>query len=395
MRFPPGYYQIEQGVAAHLPGLRPAQRRGLALWVGGAILARSACQHAVVAALRVGQPPQAWHALRQRLREWCYAGADKAAPCAAEVEVRRCFAPLLGWVRAWWQGDALALAVDATLLKDRVAVLAVSVLYRGVAIPVAWQVLPANQPGAWMGAILRLLRWLRPAVPPGVTVTVLADRGLWSPRLWKRVRDLGWHPLLRLQGHSRVQPTGRRGWVRAATLAPAPGQAWVGRALVFPDACRQRSGTLIVWWGAGHEQPVVALTDLPPERVGVCWYGLRVWVELGFRVLKSLGWHWERTRRTDPDRVARHWLVLAVATLWTVAVGTRVEDADALGVPPARLHVAPAPAPRPRAASVFLTGWSWLARQLQRGRLWGRLWLAPEPWPGTPPHLALAPTHPP
>jgi hypothetical protein len=204
------------------------------------------------------------------------------------------------------------------------------------------------------------------------------------------VRDLGWHPLLRLQGHSRVQPVGRRGWTRAAGLVGAPGRAWAGPALVFPAACRQRSGTLIVWWGAGHAAPVVALTDLPPEQVGVCWYGLRIWVELGFRALKSLGWQWQRTRRTAPDRVARHWLVLAVATLWTVAVGTRVEDADACGVPPARLHTAPPPAPRRRAASVFLTGWGWLARQFQRGRLWGRLWLAPEPWPAPPPRLALA-----
>jgi hypothetical protein len=32
-----------------------------------------------------------------------------------------------------------------------------------------------------------------------VTVLVLTDRGLWSRRLWKRIRDLGWHPLMRLQ----------------------------------------------------------------------------------------------------------------------------------------------------------------------------------------------------
>jgi hypothetical protein len=349
----------------------------------------------VVAALRGGQAAPAWHALRQRLREWCHAGADKAAPGAAQGEVRRGLAPLLGWVLAWWRGDTLALAVDVTRRKDRVAVRAVSVRYRGTAIPVAWHVLPATRAGEWMGPILRLLRWLRPAVPPGVTVLVLADRGLWRPRLWKRVRALGRHPLRRRQGHSRVQPAGRRGRARATALVAAPGRAWVGRALVYPDACRQRSGTLIVWWGDGHAAPVLALTDLPPARVGVCWYGLPIGVELGFRALKSLGWQWQRTRRTEPDRVARHWLALPTATLWTVAVGTRVEDADARGVPPARPHTAPPPAPRPRAASVFLTGWRWRARQVQRGRLWARLWRAPAPWPAPAPHLALASDRPP
>ncbi len=39
MRFPTACYQIEAELAAQRPGLRPAQRGGLALWVAGTILA--------------------------------------------------------------------------------------------------------------------------------------------------------------------------------------------------------------------------------------------------------------------------------------------------------------------------------------------------------------------
>lgn len=388
MRFPPGYYQIMASITTYFPHLRPAQQRGLALWVVGTILAKSACQHAVLAALSV---TGSWDALRARLREWLYAGADKAAPCQTQVEVDRCFAPLLRWLLAWWQGDTLALAVDATTLRDEVTVLAVSVLYRGTALPVAWHVLPANQPGAWMAPILRLLRGLRPAVPRGMTVLVLADRGLWSPRLWQRIRRLGWHPVLRLPSTATFRPAGWRRRVVARTLVPAPGHAWVGAGVAFKARSRRRAGTLVVLWDVGQAEPWVVLTDLAPERGPVCWYGLRLWVELGFRALKSLGWQWQRTRRSDPDRVARHWLVLAVATLWTLAVGTRVEDAARQGHPPARLHTPPplgAPS-RPRRRSVFLLGWHWLLRQVAAGRLWRRLWLAPEPWPTPGPAVIL------
>src|SRR4051794_13128028 len=185
---------IERALAERLPHLRPPQRRGLALWVLGAVLAQSACQSAALAALLVHGR---YHALRQRPREWLLDGTDKAAPCAAQVEAEACFAPLLRWVLGWWQGRELALAVDATAPREDVVALVVGVLYRGSAIPVAWAILPGNTPGPWLGPILRLLRLLRPAVPPGWTVLVLADRGLWSPRLWRRVRRLGWHPLLR------------------------------------------------------------------------------------------------------------------------------------------------------------------------------------------------------
>ncbi len=46
------------------------------------------------------------------------------------------------------------------------------------------------------------------------------------------------------------------------------------------------------------------------------------------------GWQWYRTRCTDPARVDRHWLVLAVATLWVLAHGTRVEETRLRGQAP-------------------------------------------------------------
>jgi len=51
------------------------------------------------------------------------------------------------------------------------------VVSRGCAIPVAWGVLPAHPPHAWRREGLRLLRRLRPAIPRGWPVIVLADRG--------------------------------------------------------------------------------------------------------------------------------------------------------------------------------------------------------------------------
>jgi len=375
---------MERALSERFPHLRPAQQRGLALWVYGTILAQSACQNAVVALLTVGQ----WHALRQRLREWLYDGADRAAPCRTEVDVSLCFAPLLRWLLSWWHGDSVSLAIDATLHGDRVTALVVSVLYRGSAIPVAWHIVPANQEGAWMSPVLRLLRHLHPAVPAGMTVLVLADRGLWSPRLWKRIRDLGWHPLLRVQGKTTFQPDGQ-GRQHAWRLVPGPGYAWVGRGVAFSAKKAQRQGTLVVVWAEGQKQPWVVLTDLPPEQVGVCWYGLRVWVELGFRALKGLGWQWQNTRRTDPTRVSRHWLVLAVATLWVMAYGTRAEDADACGQPPERLLTPPPPHARTRVVSVFRRGLSWLRHQMVCGHLWRHLWLVPEPWPSMPISLVI------
>jgi hypothetical protein len=388
MRFPSLCYQLERALAAHLPTLPPAQRRGLALWVYGSVLAQSACQTAVLVAL---SPLGSLAALRHRLRDWLYDGADKAAPCQTQVVVRPCFATLLRWVLTWWQGDHIAVAIDATTHQDRLLALVVSVLYRGSAIPVAWHLQPAHQPGAWMPHLLRLLDDLAPTLTSHRTVLVLADRGLWSPRLWQAVSAHGWHPLLRLPTNTLVQPTGMAGYRPAPLLVAGVGHAWVGTATVFKDRRTQQRGTLLVVWDAAAAAPWVLLTDLPPAQVGVSWYGLRMWIELGFRALKGVGWRWEHTRRTDPDRVARHWLVLAVATLWVLATGSRAEDADLAGRPPAHLHapLAAGPPTRRRQISVFRRGLVWARVQCQRQYLWRRLWLRPDPWPLPPPSLHL------
>ena len=56
-----------EAIAKHLPHLRPSQSKGLALWVGGTLLAHSGCQNAVLGALlTLGL---GWHASRQYLRE--------------------------------------------------------------------------------------------------------------------------------------------------------------------------------------------------------------------------------------------------------------------------------------------------------------------------------------
>jgi hypothetical protein len=63
--------------------------------------------------------------------------------------VTTCFVPLLRWIVSLWHGTQLALTLDASLLSDRFVVLAISVVYRGIGLPVAWTILPAGKKHAW------------------------------------------------------------------------------------------------------------------------------------------------------------------------------------------------------------------------------------------------------
>jgi hypothetical protein len=101
---------------------------------------------------------------------------------------------------------------------------------------------------------------------------------------------------------------------------------------------------------------------------------------------KQGGWQWQRTRMTDPQRAARLWLAVAVATLWLLSVGGMAEDTLPVStLLPLADADAPAPRPRPatqlRLVSIFRQGWITILvallnqRRLPQGRF------KPEPWP--------------
>jgi hypothetical protein len=136
--------------------------------------------------------------LRQRLREWCYDAPDKAGRKRADLDLEVCFAPLMGWMMSRWASSEQKLALDATSFSSRFTVLAISVQYRGCAIPVAWYVMKAHQKGAWRPHWERLLRSVVQSIPAQWMVVVMADRGLYAPWRYHEIVRLGWHPFLRV-----------------------------------------------------------------------------------------------------------------------------------------------------------------------------------------------------
>src|SRR5438105_7693613 len=88
-------------VTTHMPHLSRPHARVLALWSYGMVLAQSCglTTVAVVLGAVLGTSPQT---MRQQLREWCYAAADKKGRCRQEVPVAPCFGAVLRGVLAWW-----------------------------------------------------------------------------------------------------------------------------------------------------------------------------------------------------------------------------------------------------------------------------------------------------
>ena len=379
---PEPLYQWADRVATHFPGLSTCQARVLALYSFGMVLARSSGLDRVALhlAASLGQGPQT---VRQRLREFYRPAASKRGRSRRQLEPADCFAPLLGWVLAGWGCRRLALAIDATALGRRLTVLSVAVVYRGCAVPVAWAVLPGNEPGAWNPHWIRLLGALAAALDPTWRVVVLSDRGIESSELFRAIVGLGWHPLMRVKAAGCFRPDGWRKWWRLSRFAPRVGCRGQLRGRAYKKASARLDCTLMVRWDEGHREAWLVLTDLAPQAADAAWYALRSWVEQSFKVVKSGGWRWQETRMSDPARAERLWAALALATLWLLELGG-VADAAI------RPETIPACAAPRRRHSVFRQGQAALAAALlggtaPAGRFRPQAW--PEPADCDPPPL--------
>lgn len=384
-------------VSINLPHLSTPQARVLAWWSYGIALTRC-CGRGTVATFLALLVEQNVGTVEQRLYEWCLDAPDKAGPKRQALDVTTCFVPLLHWIVRLWASPRLALTVDATSLSDRFVVLAVSLVYRGCAIPVAWTILPAGQKGAWRHEWLRMLRLLRPAIPADWTVLVLADRGLYARWLFQRIVRLGWHPFLRINQGCKFRPAGHAKFYWLRELCGQVGQRWRGSGTAFVTRECQVACTLVAWWGAGHAEPWYILTDLPPDGCDAQWYGLRSWCEQGFKCTKRGGWQWQQTQMTDPARVARLWLAMAVATLWVISVGSDLEiglTSAGVDVPDLRPILGARAPTQPRRTRLFRLGWLWLLVQGLHGRVLPLpTRLVPEPWPDIPQQVAtILPLH--
>jgi DDE family transposase len=330
MPHPDAFYDWSRRVQALFPALLPHQRTALAEYSFGLVLARCCGLSSVVAHL-AGFLALSAHALRQRLRELYQPAAAQRGCARTEFDHTLCFGPLVRWAASGHKDRRLVLALDPTCLTDRFRVLCAAVLYRGCGLPVAWAVQSAGQRGSWNDVWRDLLGRLRAALGEGWTVLVLTDRGLESAALFAAITALGWHPLMRAKAGGQFRPDGWHEGRPMGRFAAAAGRRWAGAGVAYPTGSRLRC-TLLACWEAGHAEPWLVLTDLGPGSASPAWYAWRAWVEQGFRAVKRGQWQWQRTRMADPQRAARLWAVLALATLWAVAVGGEGEPAAVPGV---------------------------------------------------------------
>ena len=103
----------KEEVSSAFAHLSKAQVRGLVLWSAGMALTGSS-GISQISALLAQVLEQKEGTVFQRLREWYLDAPHKRGDHRRELDVSRCFAPLLCWIVQRWAGEERRLALDAS-----------------------------------------------------------------------------------------------------------------------------------------------------------------------------------------------------------------------------------------------------------------------------------------
>src|SRR2546421_3402919 len=254
-------------------------------------------------------------------------------------------------------GQRVVLILDETPNGNTLSCLKLSIGYHKRAIPVGFICYKHDHPPEPMPQLLwKLLRRVGRCLPAGCQVTLLADRGLSWPILLDCCQALGWHYVRRMQSDGKVKladGSERSLW----ELARRSGSRWMGEAEIFKKA-GWRKGNLVATWEKGCKDRWLLITDLPASFQRCRNYCKRSWCEQMHRDEKSSGFCWHASQVRKPDHAQRLVLVMALAMLLCLSLGTYLIKRGM------RKQMEPT---RRRLLSIFQLGVRWLQNALVQG----------------------------
>ena len=272
------------------------------------------------------------------------------------IEVAPLYGPLIQQALQEWGTHTVYLALDTSMLWNQYCLIRLSVVYRGRAVPVVWEVIEHGSSSVTHDAYAALLDAVPALLPAGVKVVFLADRGFADTELMAHLRRLGWHFRIRIKATFTVLRPGQPA-CKVEDFSLAPGRAlFLHNVAITTEPFGPVSLALARHTSNGEYWYIVS--DEPTNVHTFAEYGRRFTIEENFLDDKSNGFQLESSLVRDADALTRLCLVLAVATLYLVAQGTQVvAQQKRRWVDPHWL----------RGHSYLRIGWQWVKTALARG----------------------------
>ena len=219
----------------------------------------------------------------------------------------------------------LVLIMDGSVVGRGCVALMMHVVYKGRALPLAWQVRKGKKghfPEDWHIALVKEVHNL---IPRGASVVVLGDGEFDGTTLQHTVQEYHWSYVVRTGTHITVQWEGER--FRCETVAACIKPGTLGALTdVHVTAAAYGPVMLLCCWAKGYQEPLHLITNIPSADEACRLYAKRFRIETFFSDQKSRGFHLHKSHLADPTRLARLLMAACLAYIWIIYLGALCEQ---------------------------------------------------------------------
>jgi hypothetical protein len=273
------------------------------------------------------------------------------------IKVNDLYGPIIQEALVEWGTNTLYLALDTSMLWDQYCLIRISVIYRGRAVPLVWDVITHGSSSVAFATYRPLLDKALTLLPISSQVIFLADRGFADTELMAYIsQTLRWHWRIRIKSSFRVYRHGKQS-IKVGNIELKRGQARFWHNVTITG---NRFGPVHLALAKPHgvKDTWLIVSDQPTDVKTFDEYGLRFNIEENFLDDKSNGFQLESSLLRSAATLNRLCLVLAMATLFLVCQGTEVVETGKRRWVDAHWF---------RGSSYLKIGWRWVKRTLAGG----------------------------
>jgi len=229
--------------------------------------------------------------------------------------------PILRQFLKAWDGAAMLLTLDTSMLWDQFCLIEVCLVWGGRSIPLSQKVLEHGSATVAYDDYRPVLETLVALLPPGCSITLLADRGFEHGALIRWLQHHQWSWAIRAKSDLNIELSSGRA-ATVADLWPPKDEAYLWPHVTVLDDIECHLATANVsmasetWAVLTSEAPCLQTFELYGRRFGG--------IEPHFKDYKSAGFDITRSNLRDAQALSCLMMMLATATIIAISLAVGV-----------------------------------------------------------------------
>jgi hypothetical protein len=216
--------------------------------------------------------------------------------------------------------ETLVLVMDGSVVGRGCCALMIHVVYKGRALPLAWQVRKGPKGHFPESFHIYLVELVKELIPEGTQVVFLGDGEFDGVDLQETMNNAGWFYACRTAKNTVAT------WKdQTFTLDLLGNSLRPGKLIELQDVAFTRNayGPVMVMccWAKGYAEPLYLVSNLSSAEEAIKYYQKRFRIETFFSDQKSRGFNIHKSHIEAPDRISRLLIGTCLAYIWIVYLG--------------------------------------------------------------------------